>query len=406
MNILVLNTGSSTLKFQVIEVRGAAASGRDDLKRARGLVDRIGGDASCTFEAFGAGPMRENARIENHGQAMERLMRWLDTQPQLGKLEAVGHRVVHGGDRFVSPVLIDDRIMGVLEEISSLAPLHNPAALSGMQAARAVLGTQIPMVAVFDTSFHQTLPAHAFTYAIPLELTQRHGIRRYGFHGLAHRYAALRYGELTSSPSEQTHLVTLHLGNGSSVSAIRGGQSVDTSMGFTPLEGLVMGTRCGDLDPAIVGYLAAKEDVGVAEIDAWLNQRSGLLGISGLSHDMRVLVERMHEDKRARLAIEVFCHRARKYLGAYLAVLGGAAAVIFSGGIGENQPLVREKICAGMEWCGLQLDSERNASVKGVEDCISTEQARLRAYVIPTDEEALIARDTTALVRKSRDKVD
>jgi acetate kinase len=311
----------------------------------------------------------------------------------------VGHRVVHGGDRFATSVLIDDEVIAAIEGLNELAPLHNPACVSGIRAARAVLGPAVPMVAVFDTAFHQTLPDYASVYAIPYDLTVRHGIRRYGFHGIAHRYVTLRYSEITATPWDRVNIITLHLGNGCSASAIRGGRSVDTSMGFTPLEGLVMGTRSGDLDPALVGYLARQEGVPTLEVEAWLNERSGLLGVSGRSNDMRALVEHVQEDARARLAIELFCYRARKYIGAYLAALGGADAVVFSGGIGENSPFVRARICDGLSWCGLTLDPDHNAATLGTEGRISSDDARLHAHVIPVDEELLIAEDTVRCIR-------
>lgn len=401
MKVLVLNCGSSSLKFQVIEPNTAAVPGGRDHRLARGLIDRIGGEATCTLTAAGCTPYRETALIRNHEEAVRRVLAWLDSNNAtvLRKLDAVGHRVVHGGDRFTTPVLIDDEVMAALEALNDLAPLHNPACLNGIRAARSVLGPAVPMVAVFDTAFHHTLPDYASVYAIPHELSLRHGIRRYGFHGLAHRYLTLRYAEIMTMPGDQVNIITLHLGNGCSASAIRGGRSVDTSMGFTPLEGLVMGTRSGDLDPALVGYLARKEGVSVTEIEAWLNERSGLLGVSGRSHDMRELIEHAREDGRVHLAVELFCYRARKYLGAYLAALGGAEAVVFSGGIGENSPLVRAKVCEDMRWCGLELDPERNAAVVGAEGRISPPGARIHAYVIPSDEEALIARDTANLLQ-------
>jgi acetate kinase len=398
MKVLVLNCGSSTLKFQVVDAGGSSGSGKDCHKLARGIVERIGGDSCATFQALGGGAVRENTPMKDHAQAVHRLMRWLSEEPEIDRFEAVGHRVVHGGDLFTSPVLIDDGVTAGLERLIPLAPLHNPAALSGIRAARAILGTAVPMVAVFDTSFHQSLPPYAATYAIPYELTERYRIRRWGFHGLAHRYAALRYSEITASPLERNRIVTLHLGNGCSATAILGGYSVDTSMGFTPLEGLVMGTRSGDLDPAIVGYLAANEKVTIIEVESWLNHRSGLLGISGVSNDMRKLVEQADHNPRARLALDIFCYRARKYLGAYITALGGADAVVFSGGIGENQPLIRKKICTAMEWCGLVVEEALNDATAGREACISAPGARIHAYVIPTDEEALIARDTADLI--------
>lgn len=402
----MLNCGSSSLKFQVIEPDTATIPGERDRRLAHGLIDRIGGEALCTFMAAGCARQRETTLIRNHEKAVQKVLAWLDSNSAavpntstIRKFDAVGHRVVHGGDRFTTSVLIDDEVIAAIEAFSDLAPLHNPACLSGIRAAQTALGPAVPMVAVFDTAFHRTLPNYASLYAIPYGLSLRHKVRRYGFHGIAHHYVTLRYAEITATPKDQVNIVTLHLGNGCSASAIRGGRSVDTSMGFTPLEGLVMGTRSGDLDPSLVGYLAHKEGVSAAEIEAWLNKRSGLLGVSGRSNDMRELVEHAREDARARLAIELFCYRARKYLGAYLAAIGGAEAVVFSGGIGENSPLVRAQICEGMRWCGLELDPERNAAVVGFEGQISSPDARIHAYVIPSDEEMLIARETASLIQ-------
>jgi acetate kinase len=295
--------------------------------------------------------------------------------------------VVHGADRFADSVLIDDAVIAELDALCEIAPLHNPGAVSGIRAARKILGDAVPMVAAFDTSFHHRIPDQAGLYAIPYELAQKHKIRRYGFHGLAHQYDVGRYAELIGKPVAQVNAVTLHLGNGCSATAIRDGQSVDTSMGFTPLEGLVMGTRSGDLDPALVSYLARKEQVDAAEVENWLNKRSGLLGLSGMSNDMRELVAAYETDPRARLAVDMFCYRARKYLGAYLAVLAGAAqAVIFSGGIGENSPLARKHILSGMDWCGLSLDDAANDRVIGRDGIISVAQSKLDVFVIHTDE--------------------
>ena len=400
MRVLVLNCGSSSLKFKLIEILAPLVSGGRENRLARGLIDRIGDQAICTFTGTGRSPCSESTPIRNHEEAVQKVLSWLKPEKGSGfeEIDAVGHRVVHGGDRFTGSVLIDDEVDAIIEALNDLAPLHNPACLSGIRAARAVLSSAVPMVAVFDTAFHHTIPDYASTYAIPYELSSRHRVRRYGFHGLAHNYLALRYAEIRRIPTDQVKIVTFHLGNGCSAAAIRRGKSVDTSMGFTPLEGLVMGTRSGDLDPAVVGYLALKEGLSVAEVETLLNKQSGLLGISGWSHDMRELLERAKEDGRARLAIEIFCYRARKYLGAYLAALGSAEAVVFSGGIGENSPLVRAKICEGMEWCGLRLDSHRNDALVGVEGQISTDTARIHAYVIPTDEELVIARETVSVV--------
>jgi acetate kinase len=391
MKILVLNCGSSTLKFQVIETDGMA----ETRKLARGIVDRIGGPAAYSFKTDSGALEEKTLPVANHEVAVRLVIDWLRSQRELGSIDAAGHRVVHGGDRFVSSVLIDDAVIAEIEALCEIAPLHNPGAVSGIRAARKILGDSVPMVVAFDTSFHHTIPEQAAIYAIQYELSLKHKIRRYGFHGLAHQYDIARYAELSGKSAAQVSAVTLHLGNGCSATAIRDGQSVDTSMGFTPLEGLVMGTRSGDLDPALVSYLARKEQVDAAEIDSWLNKRSGLLGLSGLSNDMRELTAAYQTNPRARLAVDVFCYRARKYLGAYLAVLAGAAqAVILSGGIGENSPLVRKNILSGMEWCGLCLDDAENESVIGRDGKISDGKSKLDIYVIHTDEEAVIARET------------
>jgi len=313
----------------------------------------------------------------------------------------VGHRVVHGGERFTRSVRIDDAVLQGIEDTIELAPLHNPANLRGIRAAGAVLGAGVPQVAVFDTAFHQTLPAHAYLYAIPYQLYRRYKVRRYGFHGTSHRYVAHRWRQLTGTPRERTNLVTLHLGNGCSACAIRAGDSVDTSMGFTPLEGLVMGTRSGDVDPTVLDYLAGKEGLSTSEAEALLNKQSGLLGVSGLTHDMRELLAeaRENQDRRALLAIDLFCYRARKYIGAYLAAMGGADAIVFAGGIGENAPEVRARICEGLGWLGLAVDPARNAALAGGrEGPMHADGSRLGAWVIPTDEELLIARDTFRVV--------
>jgi acetate kinase len=279
--------------------------------------------------------------------------------------------------------------------------LHNPTNIKGIMAAREVFGGGLPEVAVFDTAFHQTLPEHAYLYAIPYQLYRRHRIRRYGFHGTSHRYVAYRYRQLRGIAREDTNAITLHLGNGCSIAAIRAGNSLDTSMGLTPLEGLVMGTRSGDLDPAIVDFVAAKEGLSSQDVETLLNKQSGLLGISGLTNDMRELLAEAHEnnDRRARLAIEIFCYRARKYIGAFLAAVGGAEAIIFTGGIGENSAEIRTRICAGLEWMGVELDADRNAAhFGGKEGLITKDNSTLAVYVIPTDEELLIARDTVRCV--------
>ena len=406
MRILVLNAGSSSLKFQLIDTDGAAIAESRDRRLARGQVERIGGQAIVTLAAADAPPTKTTAPIRDHAAAVEHVITWL-AGPDSGvaiesvaEIEAVGHRVVHGGERFTHSTRIDDEVRRELEELIELAPLHNPHNLRGIAAARSALGTGIPQVAVFDTAFHHSLPDTAYLYAIPYQLYRRHRVRRYGFHGTSHRYVAYRYRQLTGRARENTKIITLHLGNGASACAIDGGKSIDTSMGFTPLEGLVMGTRSGDIDPAILDFVSAKEGLSLHELDSMLNKQSGLLGLSGLTADMRELLaeEAEHGDRRARLAVDLFCYRVKKYLGSYLAAMNGADAIVFAGGIGENSPDVRARICAEMNWLGISLDPSRNASLTGSEGRIDGEGSRVELWVIPTDEELLIARDTWRVV--------
>ncbi|HEX8141514.1 MAG TPA: acetate kinase [Pyrinomonadaceae bacterium] len=408
MNVLVLNCGSSSVKFQLIATDLERIAQNTDRRLARGVLERIGGQAIITLGAEGHAPQRTTAPLRDTRAAVELILRWacaedsgISEVKSVADVHAVGHRVVHGGERFTHSVLITDEVLRGIEDCIELAPLHNPANLKGIMAAREVFGTGLPQAAVFDTAFHQTLPDEAYLYALPYQLYRRHRIRRYGFHGTSHRYVAYRYRQLLDIPRERTNVITMHLGNGCSAAAIRAGDSVDTSMGLTPLEGLVMGTRAGDIDPAIIDFIMAKEGLTSQEAETLLNKQSGLLGISGLTNDMRELLDEAHEndDRRARLAIAIFCYRARKYIGAYLAAMGGADAIIFTGGIGENSAEVRAAICRGLEWMGLELDAERNgAHTGGREGLISRDGARLAAYVIPTDEELLIARDTVRCV--------
>jgi acetate kinase len=387
MNVLALNCGSSTIKLQLFSFGDGA--GRSV---ARGVIERLGDAARVRFDAATGQPVETTEPISDHAAGIRRAVDWIAAT--IGRPDAVGHRIVHGGARFVAPTIVDDEILAGLEKLASLAPLHNAPGLAGIRAARAVL--DVPMVAVFDTAFHATLPEHAYTYAIPRALAEKHAIRRYGFHGLSYRAVVDRYVALTGARLERTRLIVLHLGNGASVAAITGGRSIDTSMGLTPLEGLVMGTRSGDLDPAIVAHLAREEAVDADTVDGWLNERSGLLGLSGRSADVRELLAAESSDARARLALDVFCYRARKYVGAYLAALGGADALIFTGGIGEHAPEVRARICRDLDWCGLVLDGARNDAARGDTARISRDGARLAAWVIPTDEERVIAEDTRA----------
>ncbi|HSE05555.1 MAG TPA: acetate kinase [Methylomirabilota bacterium] len=386
MIVLAINCGSSSLKFRLVAVEGGTRA------LGGGLVERIGGDAVLRFDVAGRPPVRESAPVADHDVAVRRVVDWI----RAGGIgfDAVGHRVVHGGARFVAPAPVDAALAGAIEELEELAPLHNGPSLAGIRACRAALGERVPMVAVFDTAFHASLPEAAFSYGLPHELARRHGVRRFGFHGLSYQWVVTCYAELAGLAESDVTLVALHLGNGASAAAIRHGRSVDTSMGFTPLEGLLMGTRSGDLDPALVGYLARREGVDTAEIERVLNEESGLLGLSGKSRDMRDLIAARATDPRARLAVDVFCHRARKYLGAYLAVLGGARAVVFTGGIGEHAAEVRAEICRDAAWCGLTLDPRLNRETMDRPRRISTPDARVEAWVIPADEERVVARET------------
>jgi acetate kinase len=408
MNVLVLNCGSSTVKFQIIETEQGAIESDSDRRLAIGVIERIGGQALITFQADGHPKERHAEPIRDHRAAIDRILRWIVSAESkinhissLGDIHAVGHRVVHGGEAFRKSVKIDAGVLEGIEDCIELAPLHNPANLKGIRAATELLGTGVPQVAVFDTSFHSTMPSTSYLYAIPYQLYRRHKIRRYGFHGTSHRYIVYRYRRLKGLEADQVHIVSLHLGNGCSACAVKAGQSYNTTMGFTPLEGLVMGTRAGDIDPSLVEYLTIKEGMSVSEIDTIFNKQSGLLGVSGLTGDMRELLEEEaeHQDRRARLAIEIFCGRVRRYIGAYIAELGGADAIVFAGGIGENAPEVRARICRGLEALGIMLDEERNrAAVGGSEARITADGSRLEAYVIPTNEELLIARDTYRVV--------
>src|SRR5262245_58702967 len=411
MNVLVLNTGSSSLKFQVVETDLEAIEKNADRQSARGVIERIGSEALVTLKVEGRPAQRRTAPLRDHRAALDYLLRWLVSAeagiPGFGALadiHAVGHRVVHGGEKLTRSTLIDDSVVDRIEDCIELAPLHNPDNLKGVYAARELLGPAVPQVAVFDTSFHSTMPEVSYLYGIPYPLYVRHRVRRYGFHGTSHRYVAYRYRALTGKTPEDTHIVTLHLGNGCSACAIRAGASLNTSMGLTPLEGLVMGTRSGDIDPSVLEFLHHKEGLDFQEIDTLLNKQSGLLGISGLTNDMRELLEeeRLHQDRRARLAIDIFCHRIRHYIGAYLAEMNGADAIVFTGGIGENSAEIRARVTSPLAFLGIALDDAKNAAaVGGQEGDVSAEGARVRTFVIPTNEELLIARDTVRCVRNA-----
>jgi acetate kinase len=362
MRVLVINCGSSSLKFELIDTAAERAGSAVERRLAHGVIEHIGGQARLDFVADSS-TYQDTTSITDHEQASRRVLDWLDTAGFLapGGLEAVGHRVVHGGHRFVEPARLDDTVITAIDALHDLAPLHNDPALAAIRAVRAILGARVPMVAVFDTAFHHTMPAWAAQYAIPRDLTARYHIRRYDFHGLAHRYMSERYAALTPTPLDQLKLITLQLGSGCSAAAIAAGRSVDTSMGFTPLEGLMMVTRSGDLDPALPGFLARQEGAEVADVEIWLNRHSGLLGVSACSRDMRELLEaEAHGDANAALAVQMFCYRVRKCMATYLAVLNGAEAIVFGGGMGENAPdvaqllgLSGEELLSAEEWATL-----------------------------------------------------
>ena len=392
MRVLAINCGSSTLKFKLVEVD------RTTRTIAGGLVERIGDDKASLTLRLKDYVFDEHTSAPNHEAAILAVLDRLATA-ELPAPEAFGHRVVHGGDRFAGPAVIDEGVMSHIEALGELAPLHNGPSLAAIRSSLGETGPSVPMVAVFDTAFHRTMPEKASLYPIPRALAEKHGIRRYGFHGTAHGCMVERYCDLTATPVEETRLITLQLGNGCSAAAVSRGRPVDTSMGFTPLEGLMMGTRSGSVDPSLVGFLARREGVDTSEIEEWLNKRSGLLGISGTSRDVRELLDaEEHGDGGAALALEMFCERVRKQIGAYLATLGGADAIVFGGGIGENAPLIRERVITGMGWCGLLFDPERNANAVGVEARISSEDSKIHAYVVSVDEEIKIAEETANLL--------
>ncbi len=409
MNILVLNCGSSSIKFQIVQTDLEAIKKSEDKRLAYGLLERVGSQALITLQAEGQSKIKKALPLRDHRSALDFILRWIIAPESkiegirsLADIHAVGHRVVHGAEQFAKSTLITDEVIEEIEDCIELAPLHNPANLKGIQAARELLGPGVPQVAVFDTAFHSTMPETSYLYAIPYQLYRRHRIRRYGFHGTSHRYVAYRYRQILGLKQDEVNIITMHLGNGCSACAIKNGASLDTSMGMTPLEGLVMGTRCGDIDASIIEFIHHKEGMGVQEIDTMLNKQAGLLGLSGLTNDMRELLdeEREHQDRRARLAIDIFTLRAKKYIGAYLAEMGGCSAVVFTGGIGENSAAIRKRICNGLEWLGLDIDEKKNKEISGgKEGTISTPESKLQAYVIPTNEELLIARDTVRTVR-------
>jgi len=408
MNIFVLNCGSSSLKFQIIETDPDLIEKDADKQLAKGLIERVGSEAIVTFQVEEYPPLKQAAPLRDHRAALAYVIKWV-TAPEtripgvssLSDIHAIGHRVVHGEERFKRSIRIDNNVIAGIQDCIDLAPLHNPANLKGIYAARELFGPNMPQVAVFDTAFHSTMPETSYLYAIPYPLYRRFKIRKYGFHGTSHRYVAYRYRKLSGKTRDDTNIITLHLGNGCSACAIKNGKSIDTSMGMTPLEGLMMGTRCGDIDATVIEFLTHKEGSGLDEIFSTLNKRSGLLGVSGLTNDMRDLQSEAeeHQDRRAILAIEMFCNRVKKYLGAYIAEMNGAEAICFAGGIGENAVEIRRKIISGLDWLGIELDDTLNEQAFGSKEMlISSKKSRVAVYVIPTNEELILARDTVRVV--------
>ena len=401
MNVLVINAGSSSLKYQLLN----PASGE---LLAKGLCERIGIDGKFTYKPQVAGKQTLDAidvAMPTHAEAIEAVLNALVDEKNgviasMSEIDAVGHRVVHGGEKFASSVVITDEVMDAIYECNPLAPLHNPANLIGIRACQAKM-PGVPMVAVFDTAFHQTMPPKAFTYAIPYEYYQKDKMRRYGFHGTSHRYVSQRCAEILGKPIEELKIVSCHLGNGSSITAVDGGKSVDTSMGLTPLAGLPMGTRSGDMDAGIMEYLMKQYNLSMDEMMTILNKKSGVLGISGVSSDFRDLDDAAAEgNQRAALAVEVFAYKVRKMIGEYAAAMGGVDAVIFTAGVGENSASLRAKTMEGLEFLGLIMDPKMN-DVRGKEAILSADDSPNAILMIPTNEELMIALDTARLVREA-----
>ena len=393
MKVLVINAGSSSLKYQLLDTESGEVM-------AKGLCERIGIDGVLTHTGNKSDEkFKFDIAMPTHKEAIQSVINIL-LDPEKGvissmsEIDAVGHRVVHGGEFFSDSVIITEKVLKAIEDCVPLAPLHNPPNLTGIQACREVMGPDVPMVAVFDTAFHQTMPKEAYMYALPYEYYEDYGIRRYGFHGTSHKYVAQRCAELMGKHMSDLRIITCHLGNGSSVSAIKGGRSIDTTMGFTPLSGLIMGTRTGDIDPAIVPFLMNKTGMNYEEVDTVMNKKSGVLGISGVSNDFRVIEEAAaNGNKRAQLALNMFHYKVRRVIGAFAAVMGGVDAIVFTAGIGENGIGNRDAICNGLEYLGTRIDSERN-NIRGKEQEISAEGSKVKIFVIPTNEEIMIARDT------------
>ncbi|MCR5477152.1 MAG: acetate kinase [Lachnospiraceae bacterium] len=398
MNILVINCGSSSLKFQLIDSDSEKCI-------AKGLCERIGIDGSISYTPDGGEKETRQIAMPDHTEAIRLVLEALTNEKtgvvkSLSEIGAVGHRIVHGGEKFASSTVITDEVIEAIRECNDLAPLHNPANLIGIDACRKLMPTT-PMVAVFDTAFHQTMPPKAYMYGLPYAYYEKYKVRRYGFHGTSHAYVSKRAAEFLGKAYEDLKIIVCHLGNGASVSAVSGGKCVDTSMGLTPLEGLIMGTRSGDLDPAILDFLASKENLTLPEVMNVLNKKSGVYGLSGdLSSDFRDLEAAHNEgNEKATLALQTYCYRVAKYIGSYVAALNGVDVICFTAGIGENAPIVRSWVCEYLGYLGISIDEEANHK-RGMEIAISTPESRTKVLVIPTNEELAIARETLRLVSR------
>lgn len=397
MIILTINCGSSSLKYQLIDME-------HEVVMAKGLAERIGSKGSLLKHTANGKSEEFEVNIPNHRIAVKLALDALTDKehgviPDLEAIDAVGHRVVHGGERFSDSVLITEDVLENIEACCEIAPVNNPPNVFGIKASTEFLPTK-PQVAVFDTAFHQTMPKYAYLYGLPYELYEKYGIRRYGFHGTSHRYVAQVTAEMMNDHMTNLRIITCHLGNGASVTAVKYGKSVDTSMGFTPLDGLIMGTRSGEIDPAIIPFIMKKKNMTEQEVTDYLNKESGIKGISGLSSDLRDVDEAArHGDDRSQLAIDIFAYRVKKFIGSYVAVMGGADAITFTAGLGENSPFMRDKICNGLEYLGTRIDPKLN-QCRGVAREISVPNARVKIFTVPTNEELMIARDTAQICRR------
>ncbi|MEW6014416.1 MAG: acetate kinase [Candidatus Zixiibacteriota bacterium] len=400
MNILVLNCGSSSIKYQLFNMD-------QEFTLAKGMVSRIGmTGAVVSHKPFDRPEVKVSGEILDHIVATSYVISILLSAnhgviKDKSEIHAVGHRVVHGGERFTQSVLITDEVLSEIRNLIDLAPLHNPHNIRGIQACKKTL-PNIPQVAVFDTAFHHQMPPSAYVYGIPYILYKKYGIRRYGFHGTSHYFVSQRAADIIGKPLSELKVITCHLGNGASIAAVDRGVSIDTSMGFTPLEGLLMGTRSGDLDPAVILHIMGREELSLHEANTLLNKHSGLIGISGVSSDMREIIEAAHSGHtNAKLGLDIYCYRLRKYIGSYAAAMNGLDALVFTAGVGENSPVVRELTCQGLEFLGAGIDPERNNGAIGKEMVISRDDARVKILAIPTNEELVIARDTKNIISKS-----